>query len=331
MVSMTSPRMSPTMPHEPAVPAILPAIHDPSITGSRVVEPLCSVPPSKPVPTPTNILPPIHPYHGGEQRDGETFQDWMEHFEAVAQLAQWDDHYKLVYLVTSLRGTAKSFYRSCTPAQRSEYRLLLAELKKRFTPIRLTAVQTQLFHDRRQGPKETVDEFAQELRKLYAKAYETVIQGRPETEELGQQVLASQFVAGLRPELQTKLVGLEGNVDQLVMRARFEEAKDRELSLAKSAITHRKVQPAVQPSPPRPTNGLNRTTRMMQKGNVQDSTSLKTNGTLRKCYNCGLKGHLARSCPYPKSSRGETTGRPVSVVSVQERNSGCQQRIEKLR
>jgi hypothetical protein len=48
-------------------------------------------------------------------------------------------------------------------------------MKKRFTPVMLPAVQSQLFHDRQQGPKETVDEFAQDLKKLFAKAYAGVI------------------------------------------------------------------------------------------------------------------------------------------------------------
>ena len=152
-------------------------------------------------PTAANVLPQIHAYHGGEQQDGETFQDWLEHFESVSRLARWDDHYKLVYLTTSLRGTAKAFYRACTPMQRSDYGLLIAELAKRFTPVRLLAIQTQVFHDRRQGPVETVDEFAQELRQLYAKAYAPVTRGTPEAEEVGQRELASQFVTGLCPEL----------------------------------------------------------------------------------------------------------------------------------
>ena len=90
------------------------------------------------MPSATNLLPQIHPYYG-EQKDGETFQDWLQHFEAVSKLARLDDHYKLVYLTISLRGTAKSFFRSCTPTQRSSYHMLLAKLKKRFNPIQLTA------------------------------------------------------------------------------------------------------------------------------------------------------------------------------------------------
>ena len=100
------------------------------------------------LPAPANMLPQIPLYHGGEQKDRETFQDWLEHFEAVSQLARWDDHYKLVYLTTALQGSAKAFYQSCSPTQRSSYHSLVAELKKRFIPVQLTAVQTQLFHDR---------------------------------------------------------------------------------------------------------------------------------------------------------------------------------------
>ena len=110
-------------------------------------------------------LPQIPRFSGDETNDGETFQDWLEQFESVATLGGWSEHGKLVNLTTRLRGAAYSFYRSCTLEQRSSYSLLTAELKKRFTPVKLTAIQTQLFHDRVQGAKESVDEYAQALRK----------------------------------------------------------------------------------------------------------------------------------------------------------------------
>lgn len=96
-------------------------------------------------PTLADILCQIYQYYWGDQKDVETFQDWLEHFKAVSQLARWDDHDKLVYFTTSLRGTAKAFYRSCSHMQRSSYGLLVSELKKSFTPVQLTAVQTQMF------------------------------------------------------------------------------------------------------------------------------------------------------------------------------------------
>ena len=41
---------------------------------------------------------------------------------------------------------------------------------------------------------------------------------------MGQSVLAYQFVAGLTGDLKAKLVGCEGTFDELLVKARFEEA-----------------------------------------------------------------------------------------------------------
>ena len=101
---------------------------------------------------PTSLLsqlPQIPKFTGEDQPDGETFQDWLEQFESVAELGKWGGHCKLVNSTTRLKGTAYSFYRSCSTEQRSNYPLLVAELKKRFTPVRLPAIQSQVFHEQK--------------------------------------------------------------------------------------------------------------------------------------------------------------------------------------
>ena len=70
----------------------------------------------------------------------------------------------------------------------------------------------------------------QELRKLHSKAYASATSGHPEAEEVGQIVLVTQFVSDLQAELQAKVVGVEGGMDEIVAKARFEEAKFKELS-----------------------------------------------------------------------------------------------------
>ena len=295
---------------------------------------VCVMPPPGIFPASTNSLPQIQPYHGEEQKDGETFQDWLEHFEAVSQLARWDGHFKLVYLTISLRGTAKSFFRSCSTTQRSSYTLLVGELKKRFTPVQLMAIQTQMFHDRRQSPQETVDDFAQELRKLYGKSYALVARGTPEAEKVGQTVLANQFVAGLRPELQAKVVGLDGGMDELVLKARFEEAKGKELTAAK-------VTTPTQSKKATFTGTTDRVGSSAMSGSSSGATTKqvpRTNSTGkamegRKCYNCGLEGHMARACPYTKPTAREATGRRVSQLtsSKSTTNKKRKERIAELR
>ena len=49
-------------------------------------------------------------------------------------------------------------------------------------------------------------------------------------ETMGCTVLTSQFVAGLLPELKSKVAGSEGGFELLLVKARFEEAKLRDLS-----------------------------------------------------------------------------------------------------
>ena len=106
-----------------------------------------------------NQLPPITQYSDEEKSDAQTFQDWFEQFESVAQLGGWSSHAKLVNLSTRLRGLAYSFYRSCTTEQQNDYNLLVEQLTKRFTHVQIQPIQSQLFHDRQQQPKETVDEY----------------------------------------------------------------------------------------------------------------------------------------------------------------------------
>ena len=96
--------------------------------------------------------------------------------------------------------SAYAFYKSCTPQERGSYEALAAALTKRFTPVRIQAVQSSLFHDRRQRERETVDSYAQDLRVLFHKAYPRPDQGSAEAESLGKFVLASQFAASNQGE-----------------------------------------------------------------------------------------------------------------------------------
>jgi len=122
----------------------------------------------------------------------------------VAAICHWDDQAKLVNLVTWLRGQAFAFHRSCTAQQQASYQALVAELTKRFTPVQLQAVQSSLFHKCKQNPKELVDDYAQELRRLFLKAFPSPQQGSTETESMGKSDLAYRF-AGLHSDLKMKV------------------------------------------------------------------------------------------------------------------------------
>ena len=118
------------------------------------------------------LPPPLTKFTGDDaSSDDETFLDWLEQFKMVVSLLGWGEQAKLVNLVTHLKGPASSFYRVCTSEQRANYTLLVKELSKIFVPVRIEAIQSSMFHERRQKKGESVDEYAQDLRCVYQRAY----------------------------------------------------------------------------------------------------------------------------------------------------------------
>ena len=86
----------------------------------------------------------------------------------LRKLASWNDHWKLMHLMSNLQVQ----WSCCVLAMRCKYTLLVAAMKRRFTPIQMTAVQAQLFHNRQQQEKGTMDQFSKTyIQKLYNLAY----------------------------------------------------------------------------------------------------------------------------------------------------------------
>ena len=180
------------------------------------------VPPS-PTTIPVQHLPSLRPFKG-ERRDKEDFEEWIERFEDMSQWCEWDESCRLTQLRMSLEGTARMFYKSCAVDTQRSYSALKQALSRRFTPLKMTAVQTSLFHNRRQ---ETVDEYAQDLCRLFHRAYPATSVSSEE-ESLGVSILANQFISGLENNLKEKLTGMTGSLEELLCKACFEEAKRRE-------------------------------------------------------------------------------------------------------
>ena len=81
-------------------------------------------------------VPPINKFSGEDMEgEGDTFLEWAEQFDLIANMCGWNDQARLVNLTTRLRGQAYAFYRTCTPRERSEYTQLKAKLAARFMPV----------------------------------------------------------------------------------------------------------------------------------------------------------------------------------------------------
>ena len=140
---------------------------------------------------------------------------------------------------------------------------------------------------------------------------------------MGQTVLTYQFVAGLKPELRLKVAGNDGTFEQLLMRARLEEAKLRDLhpdsGTLQQTAERTQLRKPIQAAPP-------------------------GSGTDRRCYVCGQLGHLKKQCPQlrrgkPVESRGQNhrngsyhaTTNYVKGQDHTKQLSEAQQKVSQLR
>ena len=121
-------------------------------------------------------------------------------------------------------------------------------------------------------------------------------------------MLSSQFVSGLRQEIKMKLAVEEGSIDQLLVKARFEEAKLRDFGR-----THPK-QPGNPTASSHPQQGGEDTTmqhrdRRIGAGKVQRD---KPKGV---CHECGSTSHYQRQCPMRRVVSRETPGQGNGKVA----------------
>ena len=107
------------------------------------------------------------PYNGKEE-----WKVWINRFEAIADRRNWSEEVKLDSLLPKLQGQAGDFvFTQLSKDTLSCYGELVKELNSRFRVVETEKTFASKFSQRVQKEGETAEEYAADLKRLYAKAY----------------------------------------------------------------------------------------------------------------------------------------------------------------
>ena len=130
----------------------------------------------------------LPPFNGKEE-----WKIWINRFEAVAERRNWNEEKKLDNLLPKLQGKAGDFvFSQLSHSTLASYRELIKELNSRFRVVETRKTFAAQFSQRTQKHGETAEEFAADLKRLYAKAY------RSRDSKTRQEDLVRRFLDGLR-------------------------------------------------------------------------------------------------------------------------------------
>lgn len=101
------------------------------------------------------------------QFDGKTsWESYVTHLRTVADANSWDEGATRIHLAANLRDRALDYYQMLDPDTQHNYKKLIASLGRRFgMKLSPCAAQTK-FQTRHQRPRETLEEFATDIKQL---------------------------------------------------------------------------------------------------------------------------------------------------------------------
>ena len=130
----------------------------------------------------------LPPFNGKED-----WKVWITRFEAIAQRCNWNEDTRLDNLLPRLQGRAGDFvFNQLSYETKSSYSEQVKELNSRFRTVETQRTFAAKFSQRAQKQDETVEEYAAELKRLYAKAYKS------RDNETRQQDLLRRFLDGMK-------------------------------------------------------------------------------------------------------------------------------------
>lgn len=283
------------------------------------------------------------------------WNDYVCHFEQVAQWNEWNDHEKALQLAMSLRGVAQRVLGELPREILCQYETLKSVLMQRFCPPeRVTAYRCE-FRNRRRNREESVVEYGYALKRLASRAFPSI------PIEMRESLIVEQYISGLgnqdikrhiqfaHPSTLDRAISLavefeafEGSYN--VLRKPNEPVHSNVMALTNTGNSEKDIQKTpchsnletsrldrledsmrdVKESLKNLSNKPERP-RQVEKTEQRNHTrsQIKTRDSQKFiCFNCNEEGHISRNCPKKNSNyaRKESVRTPRTQQSKEHAN-----------
>ena len=256
--------------------------------------------------------PPVIPeLYTGEK----SWDEWIDHFDSVAQVCGWNAAAKLKWLRVRLSGRAGTAFRRLPDATRADFTLATEALKSRFEPESKKELYRSELQIRKKKQNEGWAVFGEELKNLADKAYPDL------PEEAKEQFALNQYLSQLdNPQVafsvkQTKPTKVDDAVRSTLEMESFlkppgstkvsQLSEGTEAVAAASTRTQDDAMAMILERMNRIETEL-KSTRRQPSGNSRGSSRGRwrsSRSSPKTCWNCGGEGHLAYNCPSPVKPR----------------------------
>ena len=116
-------------------------------------------------------LPPLPAFDGDNHKDVDALDRWLAKLERHAELLRWSERTKLLQFELHLAGCAEWVYELLSPSVKSSFVKASQALHEQLYPVESEALVSAQLMRCNQLSSEMVDEFAQDLDKLFKCSY----------------------------------------------------------------------------------------------------------------------------------------------------------------
>ena len=255
------------------------------------------------------------------------WSQWIYHFENVAEVNEWEDAKRVLWLKVRLTGRAQIAYQQLSDITRANYGDTKKALKERFEPASQTARYLAEFENRRKKKTEGWADFAEDLRSLVEKAYPalqeeakaqialshylrhldqpmtsfSVKQRTPKSldEAVSATLEIESYQIGL-PKIESAAVGvplMDSKTHPEVEEAEIGTVASRSSSQLQDGLVHQLLQRL---------DKIEHELRRPERERDEKASDGQRSPRSVTCWNCGRRGHVSREC-YKKQRHQENS------------------------